>query len=1657
MSNQTIFSLINRNANISEIISLLNNDILNIINEDGLNPLMLASEKGMEDLTLKILDYPVNLDASDNKGYNSLYYAVKNNLSNTAIKIIDKSILSNINLNINKSFDNDTILSLACKNKLESVILKILDTFKDKSELLGLDFIDKNNNSILMNAIDNNLDSVAINLLEFGYDKIKIAHKNNMGLTALDIAKSKGLNDVINMINVLGVDLFTLIDKSSIAEFKQSINTIPTLLTKVNKYNQTPLIYALIRRRIDMVMSILDYAKTNGPESIKLEIIDDLGLTPLMYSCISTDFNQVALSILEIGKEKGPNTINLSYKNQNNDTAFIWACEKKLSDIAIKMLEFSIDDNLADIIKNEQTTLMIACNNSLDKVAIRLLELNIDTSKIDNLGYTALIYSCMNGLSDVALQLLNKSADDISLEQITKTGYTALMSACENSLEEVVIKMLDFKPDELDIEHINFKDETVLMIACQKRLENVLNKMLDFAPSVIKLGHINKQGNTAFMLACYSSLSKIAIRMLDFGADKIKLEQVNILQKNAFNIATDNKLIDVISYINILTNNIFTLLDNNTPIDVVEQYLKTKPDTLNTINSEEQPFIIAAMWKKRPDIVNKILDLIKDEIISLDKIKLDYVDDRGLTPLMIACILKYNDIALKLLDLGEDISKLSYINTSNNSALLISIGKSMPEVANKILDINSNIAGIDLINDNEYTPIMCACKNKLHSVSLKLLDLQIERLNLSHISKEGDTAFIYLLRDSINDLSMNEVAMKMLSKSKSFELKLDLVGSDGNTPLQLALINKQINIVFELLKNIYNLNILNKNKDGKDAILIAEENNFIDVSQDLINHKNTDIFLAIKNNKSTPDIELIINKNNDTLFNPNNNEQTPLIYACFIGNSEIANYLITYGPDANMIDKVDDFKNNALMYACKNNMNTVALNLINNDSSHNIIGIINNFGYTPLIYAIKNDMKDVALNLLDFSSNQISLSQTAYGNSALIEACIKNDKDIINSILKFKPVEYNISQIIKEYNRIIDNEGNTVIDKIRLSENPEFINLVESLIGKELILDYNDDTNNIIINNTTEIIEPLNMYKDILDYNNGLVNAQQFLDSVGGSIIIELNKFLYGTTTELFDSKKAIKNSAYPCKAMTEKANDDNIFKNMKLFNLKMISSIPINGMVSYSSIEPLLDKPDTGNRIFKLVNTNKRYISPVSISYLESKGKILNEPHCNINGGYIFDLVPQSMQSTQLGGKRRKNNKILSDVMDLATQKNNYFNLSKESKKLLKDKYSEEELTDGLVDYFDTMNIPYPHTEHYLSDTDLDEMYNKLQNYNGKWSFNTYDILDNEQTETPLSLRFPKKDSDYKLYMSYIPDADTFYNIDNIVNYFTEKPRLNTRKYSPTIYIDSPINGWNKYDKYVRDAIHHSIKNDNDDIDAYNLREGLYSASSVKGCPYLECMNERASFYVMLLKELSEIIKDNNLPLNIFDVCSGWGDRLLASMAMNCNKYVGIDPNTNLREGYDKMIRKFGDKNKFRFISDAMPGAQLPHDLYNNSMSIAFFSPPPFIGEIYNDEYNQSISQFNDFDSWVINFLFPSIDIIWMKLNDGGILVIDSGFSKEINTYIKNFIGGSESLGAVNIKAVNKNKPLWIWKKTNKKNKKNKKEIEKVFSKQVLNYLQNL
>ena len=77
--------------------------------------------------------------------------------------------------------------------------------------------------------------------------------------------------------------------------------------------------------------------------------------------------------------------------------------------------------------------------------------------------------------------------------------------------------------------------------------------------------------------------------------------------------------------------------------------------------------------------------------------------------------------------------------------------------------------------------------------------------------------------------------------------------------------------------------------------------------------------------------------------------------------------------------------------------------------------------------------------------------------------------------------------------------------------------------------------------------------------------------------------------------------------------------------------------------------------------------------------------------------------------------------------------------------------------------------------------------------------------------------------------------------------------------------------------------------IEPSELREAVWEAS--KGgpprylCKYTECANERPSFLVCVMQQLREMLADQ--PLRIFDAAAGWGDRLIAAMVVDAERYI--------------------------------------------------------------------------------------------------------------------------------------------------------------------------
>ena len=136
----------------------------------------------------------------------------------------------------------------------------------------------------------------------------------------------------------------------------------------------------------------------------------------------------------------------------------------------------------------------------------------------------------------------------------------------------------------------------------------------------------------------------------------------------------------------------------------------------------------------------------------------------------------------------------------------------------------------------------------------------------------------------------------------------------------------------------------------------------------------------------------------------------------------------------------------------------------------------------------------------------------------------------------------------------------------------------------------------------------------------------------------------------------------------------------------------------------------------------------------------------------------------------------------------------------------------------------------------------------------------------------------------------------------------------------------------------------------------------------------------------------------NILDLSSGWGDRLLGVLAIEnkINKYIGIDPNKNLFNGYNKMITDLSnDKNKYVLINDKSENVEF---IELESVDLIFWSPPFFTQEVYvtdknrDDLKNQSIENFNSYESWEENFLIYTINKSVNNLKQHGILILYLG-----------------------------------------------------------------
>lgn len=129
-----------------------------------------------------------------------------------------------------------------------------------------------------------------------------------------------------------------------------------------------------------------------------------------------------------------------------------------------------------------------------------------------------------------------------------------------------------------------------------------------------------------------------------------------------------------------------------------------------------------------------------------------------------------------------------------------------------------------------------------------------------------------------------------------------------------------------------------------------------------------------------------------------------------------------------------------------------------------------------------------------------------------------------------------------------------------------------------------------------------------------------------------------------------------------------------------------------------------------------------------------------------------------------------------------------------------------------------------------------------------------------------------------------------------------------------------------------------------------------------------------------------------VLDPSAGWGDRLSGFLGSKCTtEYVGIDPNSLLHPCYKKQFEFYSQRVSGKtatFIHSPAEDADLSE--YKEYFDLVFTSPPYFDAERYSQEDTQSFARYPTVESWLNNFMFPTLRKSWESLRVGGVLIFN-------------------------------------------------------------------
>ena len=274
--------------------------------------------------------------------------------------------------------------------------------------------------------------------------------------------------------------------------------------------------------------------------------------------------------------------------------------------------------------------------------------------------------------------------------------------------------------------------------------------------------------------------------------------------------------------------------------------------------------------------------------------------------------------------------------------------------------------------------------------------------------------------------------------------------------------------------------------------------------------------------------------------------------------------------------------------------------------------------------------------------------------------------------------------------------------------------------------------------------------------------------------------------------------------------------------------------------------------------------------------------------------------------------------------------------------------------------------------------------------------------------------------YISIETQKEDYIKIDRLVDYFNELPRMKARRRDKSY---SALEAWDKKE-WILDSW---IKKGNPEtITIIEMREQIWKMG-------LECNAFKSTLAISIYKMFRA--------KRILDFSAGWGDRLLAAIAYGSERYLGYDPNPELQKGYQEMVTLFNSNtnSNHEVRMEAFETAKLPE---TETFDLVLTSPPYFDFETYisadkEESKTQSIVKYPKFHTWMVDFLFTSLQKCWNVLTIGGNMVIHlsdvykTNYVEAMILFILGWCNGARFDGSIaSIGDCGKPRPLWVFHK---------------------------